>query len=157
MKKDVRILLHDIRSVHNVAAIFRTADASAVTRIYISGYSPAPVDRFGVSRKDFSKAALGSEKTMLWESVKSPATLIKKLKSEGFSIIAVEQDERSVDYKKVKPGSKTLVIFGNEVSGVSRGLISASDVIAELPMRGLKESLNVSVTAGIVLYRWFDR
>ena len=157
MKRDVRILLHDIRSVHNVAAIFRTADAIGATKIYLGGYSPAPVDRFGNARADFSKAALGSENTVSWEAIKNPITLIAKLKGEGFSVVSVEQDARSVDYKKTNPGPRALIVFGNEVTGVSKKVLAVSDTVAEIPMRGLKESLNVSVSAGIVLYRWFDK
>jgi len=157
MKRDARILLHDIRSVHNVGAIFRTADAIGVSKIYLSGYSPTPVDRFGMVRGDFAKASLGSEKTVSWESVPDVHTLISRLKGEGFTIVSVEQDDASRDYKDVDIGEKVLVIFGNEVSGVSRDMLDASDMIAEIPMRGMKESLNISVSAGIALYRWFDR
>ncbi len=157
MKRDVRILLHDIRSVHNVGAIFRTADAIGVSRIYLGGYSPLPVDRFGIARPDFSKAALGSEKTVPWEVSKSPTTLISRLKKDGFTVVSVEQDATSIDYKKVKTGKRILVVFGNEVSGVSKSVLGKSDVIAEIPMNGKKESLNISVSAGIVLYRWFDK
>lgn len=156
MKRDTRILLHDIRSVYNVGAIFRTADAIGVTKIYLSGFTPTPLDRFNQPRPDFAKCALGSEKTVAWEYVKSPTTLINRLKKEGTQVISVEQDKKSVDYKKVKPAQKSLVILGNEVSGVSKRVLSKSDVIAEIPMRGLKESLNISVSAGIVLFRFFD-
>jgi 23S rRNA (guanosine2251-2'-O)-methyltransferase len=160
MKRDIRILLHDIRSVHNVGAIFRTADAVGVSRIYLSGYSPAPVDRFGLARADFAKASLGSEKTVAWEMMGPSAgasVLLADLKKDGFQIISVEQDNRSVDYKDAGVGEKALIIFGNEVSGVSKDVLDASDIIAEIPMRGMKESLNISVSAGIVLFRWFDR
>lgn len=154
--KKVYILLHDIRSVYNVGAIFRTADAIGVTKIYLSGYTPTPVDRFNQPRQDFAKCALGSEKTVAWEYIKSPTALITRLKKEGTQIISIEQSKTSVDYKKVKPREKTLVILGNEVSGVSKSILKKSDIIAEIPMRGKKESLNISVSAGIVLFRFFD-
>lgn len=157
MIKHIYILLHDIRSVYNVGAIFRTADAVGVTKIYLSGYTPTPVDRFNQPRPDFAKCALGSEKTVAWEYVKSPTALITRLKKEGIQIISVEQAKNSVDYKKVKPAAKTLVILGNEVSGISKTILAKSDIVAEIPMRGMKESLNVSVSAGIVLFRLFDR
>lgn len=156
MKKDNRILLHNIRSVYNVGAIFRTADAVGISKIYLSGYTPTPIDRFGNTRADFSKSALGSEKTMKWEYAKSPAKFISALKKEKFEIISVEQSEKSVDYKKIRAKNRTLVILGNEVSGISKSLLAKSDKIAEIPMRGKKESLNVSVSAGIVLFRLFD-
>lgn len=157
MKREVRILLHDIRSVYNVGAIFRTADAIGASKIYLSGYSPTPLDRFGVARGDFAKCALGSEKTMDWEYAKSPAKFIAAAKRDGFQIVALEQTNGSVDYKKAEVGQKALVIFGNEVSGVSKALLKKADAVAEIPMRGKKESLNVSVSAGIALFRWFDR
>ena len=157
MKRDTRILLHDIRSVYNVGAIFRTADAVGATKIYLSGYTPTPVDRFNQPRPDFAKCALGSEKTVAWEYVKSPTALITRLKKEGTRIISIEQAENSIDYKKVKPASKSLLVLGNEVSGISKAILAKSDVVAEIPMRGMKESLNVSVSAGIVLFKLFDR
>lgn len=151
------ILLHNIRSVYNVGAIFRTADAVGVSRIILSGYTPTPVDRFGNARRDFVKCALGAERSVAWEYVKNPTKTLDRLKKEKFEIISVEQSSDSVDYKKIKPKRKSLVIFGAEVSGISKSLLRKSDVIAEIPMKGKKESLNISVSAGIVLYRWFDK
>jgi tRNA G18 (ribose-2'-O)-methylase SpoU len=127
-----------------------------VSKIILSGYTPTPLDRFCVPRGDFAKCALGSEKTMAWEYMKAPGKLIDGLKGEGFQIISVEQSENSVDYKKVKPTKKCLVVLGTEVSGISKSILEKSDIVAEIPMSGKKESLNVSVSAGIVLYRWFD-
>lgn len=157
MKKEIYILLHDIRSVYNVGAIFRTADAVGVTKVYLSGFTPTPLDRFDNLRKDFAKSALGSEKTIAWEYIKSPARLISSLKKGGAEIIAIEQSRGSIDYKKAKIGSKALIIFGNEVSGISKAVLAKADQILEIPMRGMKESLNVSVSAGIVLFRLFDQ
>lgn len=157
MKRDTRILLHNIRSVYNVGAIFRTADAIGVTKIYLTGYTPTPLDRFNQARPDFAKCALGSEKTVVWEYCKSPTALITRLKKEGIEVISIEQNKTSIDYKKVKPAQKTLVVLGNEVTGVAKSILTKSDIIAEIPMRGMKESLNVSVSAGIILFRLFDR
>ncbi|MCR4334369.1 MAG: TrmH family RNA methyltransferase [Patescibacteria group bacterium] len=156
MKKKTYILLHDIRSVFNVGAIFRTADALGITKIYLSGFSPTPLDRFGNVRKDFAKVSLGAEKTMLWEYIASPFELVDELKSRETQIVAVEQDEKSVDYKKVIVKKSTLFIFGGEVDGVDKELLKKADVIAEIPMLGKKESLNVAVSAGVVLFRWLD-
>ncbi len=157
MKRQVSILLHDIRSVYNVGAIFRTADAIGISKIYLTGITPTPLDRFNQPRLDFAKCALGSEKTIAWEYAKSPTALISRLKKEGTQIVCIEQSADSVDYKKAKLSKKVLVILGNEVSGVSKSILKKADVIAEIPMRGRKESLNVSVSAGIVLFRWFDK
>lgn len=154
---EINLLLHNIRSVYNVGAIFRTADAVGVSKIILSGYTPTPVDKFGNLRGDFAKCALGAEKSMAWDYVKSPLKLFRELKKQGFEIISVEQSKNSVDYKKIKPKNKSLIIFGTEVSGTPKSILKKSDIIAEISMKGDKESLNLSVSAGIVLYRWFDK
>lgn len=148
------VLLHNIRSVHNVGSIFRTCDAAGASRVILSGYSPLPIDGTGEIRRDFAKVSLGAEKTVPWSQVKTLTPAIKKLKKEGFTIIAVELDKKAVslfDYKP-KPSQKIAVILGNEVSGVSKATLKQCDVILEIPMRGTKESLNVSVAAGVALF-----
>ena len=157
MTREIYLLLHNIRSVYNVGAIFRTADALGITKIYLTGYTPTPVDRFNNPRKDFAKSSLGSEHTVPWEYFKSPFRVLSRMHALGADIVSVEQHKKSIDYKKIRPARKCLIVFGNEVSGVSKGIIEKSDHIAEIPMRGKKESLNVSVSAGIVLFRWFDK
>lgn len=152
MVSQVSILLHNIRSTHNVGAILRTADATGVKKVYFSGYTPAPIDRFGRARADISKASLGAEKTVTWEVVADPIKLIKNLKKEKVQIVAVEQDKRSIDFRKLKPTKDILIIMGNEVDGVDGETLDMCDVIVELPMLGQKESLNVSVAAGVILY-----
>ncbi len=151
--KDVRVILSDIRSTHNVGSAFRTSDAAGISHLYLCGYTPAPVDRFDRERTDIAKVALGAEKTLPWTYVKSTVSLISKLKKEGFTIIAVEQSDLAIDYKKVKLPKKSVIIFGNEVEGVSKSILQKCDVIAEIPMKGKKESLNVSVSLGISLFR----
>ncbi len=155
MKKNQYILiLQDIRSAQNVGAIFRTADALGISKIYLGGYTPAPVDRFGRERSDIAKAALGAEKTIEWESVPDILTMIENLKKENFEIIAIEQDEkRGVDYKKVPTPQKATFIMGNEVSGLPEEVLKLCDTIAEIPMNGQKESLNVAVAFGVALFR----
>ena len=152
MVSQIHLLLHDIRSTHNVGAIFRTADAAGVKKIYLSGYTPAPIDRFGRARPDITKASLGAEKTVAWESVTDQVELIKKIKKDKFQIVALEQDKRAVNYKDLKKSENILLILGNEVDGVDKDILSLCDDIAEIPMLGMKESLNVSVSAGIMLY-----
>lgn len=156
-KAEYSLILHNIRSAHNVGAIFRTADAVGVSKIYLTGYTPSPVDHFGRARKDIAKASLGAEKTVSWEQVSRIGVLLTALKKEGMLCIAVEQDKKSVDYKTVRPSSRTAFIFGNEVSGLPRTVLNMADVIAEIPMRGEKESLNVSVAAGVALFRILKR
>lgn len=151
--KEVVVLLHDIRSTHNVGSIFRTSDALGVNKIYLSGFSPTPRDKYGRWRKDIAKVALGAEQSIEWEYIADPKKVISKLKKEGFCIVAVEQSEKSVDYKKVKVKKPVLFIVGNEVDGVDKKTLSVCDVVAEIPMKGEKESLNVSVAFGVALSR----
>lgn len=150
--QEVAVLLHNIRSAHNVGSVFRTADAAGVSRIFLSGYTPSPVDRFGNARKDISKVALGAEKSIPWQFEKAPDRIIASLRKKGWQIVGLEQDERAIDYRKFKTTRPTLVILGNEVRGISPALRKKCDELIEIPMRGKKESLNVSVAAGIALF-----
>jgi 23S rRNA (guanosine2251-2'-O)-methyltransferase len=152
MVSQISLLLHNIRSTHNIGAIFRTADATGVKKIYLSGYTPAPIDRFGRARQDISKAALGAEKTVEWESIPDHFSLLKRLKKEKYQVVGVEQDEKSISYKEIPKTENILVVMGEEVNGIEKELLSMCDVIAEIPMLGQKESLNVSVATGIILY-----
>lgn len=151
-QKQVALLLDDIRSIHNVGSIFRTAECAGVVKIYLSGTTPAPIDRFGRKRKDLAKVALGAEEMVSWEYAADASAVVKRLKKEGWKMIALEQAADSVDYREAKLASKNLLILGNEVSGVSKGLLRLADEIAEIPLKGKKESLNVSVAAGIALF-----
>ncbi|MEY2664377.1 MAG: hypothetical protein RIT04_185 [Candidatus Parcubacteria bacterium] len=160
----VSLLLHDIRSVHNVGSIFRTADAFGVARIYISGVTPTPKDRFGRARADLAKVALGAEQTVPHEVIEGGIDgvhdFIKKMKKSGMKIVALEQDARSVHYREVHAQNSVdqpiLLIVGNEVDGVDKKTLDIVDVIAEIPMQGKKESLNVSVATGIALFGMFE-
>jgi tRNA G18 (ribose-2'-O)-methylase SpoU len=157
-KRDIRLLLDDIRSVHNVGSIFRTAETVGVSRIYCAGTTPTPLDRFNQKRSDFAKVALGAEDLISWEHLNQSASLrsVRALKKEGFKAISLEQDSASIDYKKIKATEKMLIILGNEVGGVSRSLLKLSDQIAEIPLKGKKESLNVSVAAGVFLFQFLN-
>jgi tRNA G18 (ribose-2'-O)-methylase SpoU len=146
------LILHNIRSVENVGAMFRTADAAGIDKIYLTGYTPTPLDRFGRKRKDLAKSALGAEEFVSWESKKMISPIIAKLKREGFQIVGIEQDKKSIDYKKVKTKNKNVFIVGAEVTGIPKNILEKCDIIAEIPMRGQKESLNVSVACGIALF-----
>ena len=150
------LILHNIRSVENVGAIFRTADAAGINKIYLTGYTPTPLDRFGRKRGDLAKSALGAEEFVVWEQKKMVCPVIAKLKRDGFQIIGIEQDKKSVDYKKVKLQNKNAFIVGAEVTGIPKNVLEKCDIIAEVPMRGKKESLNVSVATGISLFRMLN-
>jgi 23S rRNA (guanosine2251-2'-O)-methyltransferase len=156
MNNKTYLILHNIRSVQNVGAIFRTADAVGVSKIYITGYTPTPADRFGRERSDFIKTALGAQKTVEWEYAKSASSVINKLKKNKTEIIAVEQSKTAIDYKKIKINSDAAFVFGNEVKGLSKSILEKSDKIAQIRMLGKKDSLNVSVTAGVFLFRVLD-
>ena len=139
------LILHNIRSEHNVGSIFRTADAAGVSKVYLTGYTPAPVDRFGRKVGAITKVALGAEESVSWEKKESTPELIQELTQEGIEIVSVEQDKRSINYKKYTQKKDAVFILGDEVKGVPAELLDASDSIIEVPMKGNKESLNVSV------------
>lgn len=145
-------ILHNIRSMYNVASMFRTADAAGVEKIFLTGYSPAPIDRFGKKRLQFVKVSLGAEDSVPWEKVSEIGRLIKKLKTQGVAVCAVEQDSNALQYNKFKPKRDVALVFGNEVRGLRKTLLKKVDHILEIPMWGKKESLNVSVAFGIIIY-----
>lgn len=151
------LILLDIRSTHNVGAIFRTAEALGIAKIWLVGITPSPVDRFGRPRPDVAKAALGAELVVPFESRKTAPPLLRRLKKDGFTLVAIEQSLDSTDYKKVHPGAKTAFVLGNEVTGIPASVLKHIDIVAEIPMAGMKESLNVSVAAGVALFRILDR
>lgn len=153
MKKGVAILLHNVRSAHNVGSIFRTADAAGVSKIFLSGYTPRPLDRFKRPQKEIYKTALGAAEYVPWEYRKDPVSIIRELRLQKYRIVGVEQDARSRDYRRYARRRSTLFIFGNEVRGISPRLRALCDELLEIPMRGKKESLNVAVTAGIILFQ----
>jgi tRNA G18 (ribose-2'-O)-methylase SpoU len=146
------ILLHNIRSVHNVGSIFRTADAAGVSQVYLSGYTPAPLDRFGRARKDLAKVSLGAERVVPWSHEARVQEVFKKLRADGWRIIAVEQASSARNYRTFHTKRPTCFVFGNEVRGLSPSVLRQCDAIVEIPMRGTKESLNVAVAVGIVLF-----
>ncbi|MEX0934027.1 MAG: TrmH family RNA methyltransferase [Candidatus Paceibacterota bacterium] len=156
MKKQETILIaHNIRSTHNVGSLFRTADAAGVSKLYLTGYTPCPQDRFGRKRKDIAKVALGAEESLAWENKEDVVALLNALHQKEYFIIALEQDERALDYREIKIPEDKIPVFvlGSEVEGLSSELLSLCDVMAEIPMKGEKESLNVSVALGIALFR----
>ena len=151
-QKTKLLILDNIRSAYNVGSLFRTADAAGVSKIYLVGITPGPVDRFGRKRLDIQKSALGAEDSVSWEHSKNMKQLLLKLKAEGVFVVALEQSPQSISYKKLTVEYPVAFIVGNEVCGVSRSALQQSDAIAEIPMRGKKESLNVTVAAGVVLF-----
>ena len=144
--KMISILLHNLRSMHNVGSVFRTSDGAGVTKIYLTGYTPCP------PRKEIHKTALGAEEFVPWEYHQDPLELVKKLKKQGIQIVALEKNHQSKNIQQFKSESSVCMILGNEIDGVTTELLKLSDEILHIPMHGQKESLNVSVAFGIGVY-----
>ena len=144
--RQIFLILDNIRSMENVGSIFRTADAAGVAKIYLCGITPKP------PRKEIDKSALGAVDFVEWEYQENLELLISKLKNEGITIVALEQDNRSIPYSKFKIRSSCALIVGNETEGISKETLALCHHIVEIPMHGQKNSLNVAVATGIVLY-----
>jgi tRNA G18 (ribose-2'-O)-methylase SpoU len=144
---EIYLILHNIRSAYNVGSIFRTADAAGVIKIYIGGYTPSP------DNPKVAKTSLGAEKSVAWEKVLNTWKAIEELKSEGASVVALEQSASSKDYLKFRPKFPLAIVVGNEVKGLSSDILKRCDSVWHIPMRGKKESLNVSVATGIFIYK----
>ncbi len=143
------ILLDDVRSMHNVGSAFRTADAFAVEKMVLCGYTPQPPHR------DIHKTALGATDTVAWHYEQDISAVLAQLKEEGYKLFAIEQAHNSIalqDFKIASKEEKMAFVFGNEVSGVSDAALVLCDGCVEIPQWGSKHSLNISVTVGIVLW-----
>ncbi len=136
-----------------MGSIFRTADAVGISHIYLIGYTPAPIDRFGRERKDIAKVSLGAEVSIPWSHHETIDAVFSELKEKEYQLVAIEQSPQSVDYKDVKVGELIAFIVGEEVEGLPEKILEMVDVVAEIPMAGTKESLNVSVAFGIAVFR----
>jgi len=152
-KYEAVLILFNIRSVHNVGSMFRTADAAGISKLFLIGTTATPFDRFGKARKDLAKVALGAELNIPFEHSKVGGSVLRSLKEKGFQLIALEQSSDALDYKKIKIRGKVAFIVGNEVTGLPKSVLKLCDVAAEISMKGKKESLNVAVAAGIFLFR----
>jgi 23S rRNA (guanosine2251-2'-O)-methyltransferase len=171
----IGVILDNIRSVHNVGSIFRTADGVGVEKLYLCGITPSPIDRLKTVRADFAKVALGAEEYVPWELVPTTEDAIARAKSEGYIICALEQAENSIPYYSLRVAgagdgndsdAKIAIVLGTEVDGLSPEILQLADHILEIPMRGDvvahsghpkndghgKESLNVAVAFGIVAF-----
>lgn len=150
-KFPVVAVLDNIRSMHNVGSIFRTADAFRIEKMLLCGYTPVPPHR------DIQKTALGATETVSWEYEPSAKAAVQNLKAEGYKIFSVEQAEKSIapDALHSMNHEKVALVFGNEVEGVQQEILDISDGVIEIPQMGTKHSLNVSVAAGIALWEFF--
>ena len=149
------VILDNIRSAHNVGSIFRTSDGAGVSKIFLVGVTPCPVDRFGRSQPEIAKTSLGAADIVPWEQVSNDDSvlLVRRLRGEGVTVAAVEQTSNSVALDDFQAPENVAYILANEVDGVSDAIIKESDMVVEIPMVGEKESLNVSVAAGIALFK----
>ena len=147
-KKDpIIVLLDNVRSLHNVGSVFRTCDAMAVEKLYLGGITAKPPHR------EIQKTAIGATESVKWEHIDHTESVVLKYKSMGYRIIAVEQTVNSMSLTKYKwNDKKTMIIFGNEVDGVQQNIVDMADLSIEIPQWGTKHSLNISVSAGIILW-----
>ncbi len=151
VKMPVVVVLDNVRSLQNVGAFFRTGDAFAVERIALCGITATPPNR------DIHKTALGAEMTVGWSYHRSTVECVEQLRGEGYEIWAVEQVEGSVSLEGFTPneGRKYALVFGNEVDGVAQDVVDLCDGAIEIPQSGTKHSINVSVSGGVVLFRFY--
>ena len=145
-KSKIVVVLDNVRSMHNVGSVFRTADAFRMESVYLCGYTPQPPHR------DIHKTALGATETVEWHYCNTTVEAIHLLKEKGYKVFAVEQAEGSVSLEKFTVAENIAVVFGNEVEGVDNEVLKLCDGCIEIPQFGTKHSLNISVATGIVLW-----
>lgn len=145
------LILPNIRSCHNVGSVFRTADGCGFEKLYLCGYTATP------PKIQIDKVALGAEKWIAWEQYDDPIECIQVLKSRGVQIIALEKSSTSIPLSEFTATGPLALILGNEVDGVSEELLALADTVVHIPMQGKKESLNVSIAAGIAMYVLSDK
>jgi len=152
-KTPIIIILDDIRSLHNIGSVFRTADAFLIEKIYLCGITATPPN------KEIHKTALGATDTVVWEHQKDVLDVIHKLQTEGVDVLAIEQVENAIMLQDFTPESdkKHALVFGNEVKGVSQEAVNLCNGVIEIPQLGTKHSLNISVSAGIVVWDIFQK
>ncbi|MEG9329076.1 RNA methyltransferase [Salinimicrobium catena] len=152
-KTPVIVILDNVRSLNNIGSIFRTGDAFLIEKIWLCGITATP------PHKDIQKTALGATETVAWEHAEDVVQVVNDLQAEGIKVYAVEQAENAVMLNDFHPekGKKYALVFGNEVKGVKQKVVSASDGVLEIPQLGSKHSLNISVSAGVVLWDVFSK
>jgi len=152
-KTPIIIVLDNIRSLNNIGSVFRTSDAFLIEKIYLCGITATP------PHKDIHKTALGSTDTVDWEYAKNTLDLVEQLKASGVKVCAIEQAENAtmINDFSVEPNTTYALVFGNEVKGVAQNVVSASDMVIEIPQFGSKHSLNISVSCGVVVWDIFSK
>ena len=152
-KTPIIVVLDNIRSLNNVGSVFRTSDAFLIEKIYLCGFTATP------PHKEIHKTALGATESVDWEHKEDTVTLVNELKAEGIVVASIEQVENSIMLDEFKPelNKKIAIVMGNEVKGVQQEVINASDYCIEIPQKGTKHSLNISVSCGVVLWDLFQK
>jgi len=146
----VAVIAENVRSLYNVGSMFRTSDGALIEKLWLCGYTGFP------PRKEIDKTALGSVETVPWEHSEDTVSVIKKLKSEGYTILALEHTDSSADYLEAEYKFPICLMLGNEVEGLSEEAVALADAAVEIPMYGIKQSLNVSVAYGILVYHLIE-
>jgi len=161
MNNKFYLILHNIRSAYNVGAIFRTADGAGVNHIYLTGYTPHPPDGSQIyttkPERMIIKTALGAIDYVSWSGHKNIEDVVAKLHKDNIQIVALEQGESSIDYKQFIADKSIALVLGNEPVGIDEQTLELCDTMIDIPMRGQKNSLNVSVAAGIAMYELIDK
>jgi len=143
----VTVLVESVRSLYNVGSIFRTSDAVRIEKLFLTGYTPYP------PRKEIDKTALGATASVPWEYAKDPVALASRLKNSGLRLCALELTDHSVPYDRLKPADFPLcLVIGNELTGLSTSLLEQCNFAIEIPMGGIKHSLNVAVAYGVAVF-----
>ena len=152
-KTPIIVVLDNIRSLNNVGSVFRTSDAFLIEKIYLCGFTATP------PHKEIHKTALGATESVDWEHKEDTLTLVNELKAEGIVVASIEQVENSIMLDEFTPetNKKIAIVMGNEVKGVQQEVINASDYCIEIPQKGTKHSLNISVSCGVVLWDLFQK
>ena len=146
-RQPIYVLLDNIRSLYNVGSIFRTSDGAFIEKIFLTGFTPYP------PRPEIEKTALGATATIPWEYYQDPVEIITKLKEQNIKIVSLEHTDSSIPYYDYKPGDYPLcLVIGNEIKGIRDEILKLTDIAVEIPMFGVKQSLNVSVAYGIALF-----
>jgi tRNA G18 (ribose-2'-O)-methylase SpoU len=152
-KTPLVIILDDVRSLNNIGSVFRTADAFLIEKIYLCGITAKP------PHKDIRKTALGATESVSWEYVENALELVNKLKEDGFVTLAIEQAENAtlLNEFQLKKECKYALVFGNEVKGVDQEVVNSCDEVIEIPQFGTKHSLNIAVSAGVVIWNFWSK
>lgn len=150
---EVKVILHNIRSLHNVGSVFRSSDAFGISELILSGYTATP------PRPEINKTAIGAEEFMEWQYVEHPKQIINKLKQDGYTIFGMEQTDDSIPLNELDlvQYAKICIVMGNEVTGIDDDVLPLLDECVAIPQFGQKHSLNVSVAAAVMLYALLEK